>query len=277
MRHDSDVGDYARDVAEATDALRKHGLLRADHFMHLRCEICSDGVLEEFDAIADHPAVRLISLMDHTPGQRQFAKIEKYCEYYQGKHGLSDEQLEEFLQYSRDMQEKNAIPHREGLVERAQQRGFCIASHDDASAAHVDEAIEAKVTVAEFPTTEEAAAASREAGFKILMGGPNLLRGKSHSGNVSAGALAEKHLLDIVSSDYAPSSLMMAAFKLGEESTTFDLPAAIRTVTKTPAESVGLKDRGAIEVGRRADLVRVHRAERLCVARGVWREGQRVA
>jgi alpha-D-ribose 1-methylphosphonate 5-triphosphate diphosphatase len=130
-------------------------------------------------------------------------------------------------------------------------------------------------TIAEFPTTVEAARASRAHGMKVLMGAPNLLRGGSHSGNVSAGELAAEGLVDILSSDYAPSSLMLAAFKLADDCPAYDLPAAIACVTKTPAEAVGLADRGAIEVGRRADLARVYHVERLCVTRGLWREGRR--
>jgi alpha-D-ribose 1-methylphosphonate 5-triphosphate diphosphatase len=56
-----------------------------------------------------------------------------------------------------------------------------------------------------------------------------------------------------------------------------DLAAAVRSVTKTPAEAVGLSDRGELAVGKRADLLRVHVARDLPVVRSVWREGERVA
>lgn len=274
------MGDYARETLAAVSVMRDQKLLKADHYVHLRCEVCAPSVIKEFDAVADEPRLRLISIMDHTIGQRQFQREDKYREYYQGKKGMSDAEMDAHIEESRDLQKLYAEPHRAALTERARrlklERGaFAVASHDDATEAHVEENLEMGATVAEFPTTPEAARISREHGLDVLMGAPNLLRGLSHSGNVSALELAEEGLVDILSSDYAPASLMLAAFKLAEE-TDYGLPRAIRTVTKTPAEAVGLSDRGALEPGRRADIARVYRAERLCVTRSVWREGQRV-
>jgi alpha-D-ribose 1-methylphosphonate 5-triphosphate diphosphatase len=151
-----------------------------------------------------------------------------------------------------------------------------VASHDDATADHVAESRAVGATIAEFPTTMEAARASRQAGMTVLMGAPNLLRGFSHSGNVSAMDMAAEGLVDVLSSDYAPASLMLAAFKLAEDSDAYDLPRAIATVTLNPAEAVGLHDRGRIAVGARADLARVYHVERLNVVRSLWREGRRV-
>ena len=116
-----------------------------------------------------------------------------------------------------------------------------------------------------------------KAGLGVLMGAPNVMRGGSHSGNVSACALAEDGVLDILSSDYIPFSLIQSAFFLGEAVDGISLPQAVAMVSKNPAEAVGLTDRGAIEVGRRADLVRVRVDEHVPVVRTVWREGVRVA
>jgi alpha-D-ribose 1-methylphosphonate 5-triphosphate diphosphatase len=109
------------------------------------------------------------------------------------------------------------------------------------------------------------------------MGAPNVVRGGSHSGNIAAVDLAREGLLDILSSDYIPSSLLMAALQLPRHVPVIDLASAVRTVTRTPAEAVGLSDRGEIAVGKRADLIRVHVARDVPVVRSVWREGQRVA
>jgi alpha-D-ribose 1-methylphosphonate 5-triphosphate diphosphatase len=267
---------YAKEAEEAADDLRALGLLRAEHFIHLRCELTADNVIEEFDAIAGNPRVRLISVMDHTPGQRQFEDVTQYVKYYKNKRKLDEEGMAAFMKNARRLQLKNAVPNRAALGTRARAGAFAVASHDDARPEHVAESLEMGATLAEFPTTLAAARASREAGLKVIMGAPNLLRGFSHSGNVAAGTLAEDGLLDILSSDYAPASLMLAAFKLAEEVEAYDLPRAIATVSKTPAEAVGLSDRGAIEVGRRADLARVYHVERLCVVRALWREGKRV-
>lgn len=127
----------------------------------------------------------------------------------------------------------------------AHAHGCVVASHDDGTREHVAEAIGDGVAIAEFPTTEEAARLShRPEGIRVLMGAPNLVRGGSHTGNVSAEALARAGLLDILSSDYVPSSLLWAAFDLARRVPTIDLPQAVRMVTKTPAEVAGLSDRG---------------------------------
>lgn len=273
--HVDGLGHYAPAVLEAEQALSDLGLLKADHYFHLRCEISSANLVEEFDSVGADPRVRLISIMDHTPGQRQFADISKLKEYYQGKHGWSDERMDAFVDEAREMQDRWAGPNLAHLRACAEQRHFAIASHDDATEGHVADSLAAGANIAEFPTTLEAAKASRAAGLSVLMGAPNLLRGFSHSGNVSAMDLAREGLVDILSSDYAPASLMLAAFKLAEESD-YGLPAAIATVTRNPAKAVGLEDRGEIAPGQRADLARVYRAERLCVTRGVWSKGRRI-
>jgi alpha-D-ribose 1-methylphosphonate 5-triphosphate diphosphatase len=133
------------------------------------------------------------------------------------------------------------------------------------------------VAIAEFPTTVEAALASRDAGIAIMMGGPNVVRGGSHSGNVAAEDLAKVGALDILSSDYVPASLLMAAFELPRRASNVDLPAAIQTVTRAPARGTGLTDRGEIAPGLRADLVRVSRVTEAPIVRQVWREGRRVS
>ncbi len=152
-----------------------------------------------------------------------------------------------------------------------------MASHDDATAAHVEESIALGVRLAEFPTSLEAATLSHEAGLSVLMGAPNVVRGGSHSGNIAAADLARHGVLDVLSSDYVPFSLIHAPFLLADEIDTLSLPAAIAMVTSTPAKTVGLDDRGRIAPGLKADLVRVERRSDVPIVRGVWRDGRRVA
>jgi alpha-D-ribose 1-methylphosphonate 5-triphosphate diphosphatase len=140
----------------------------------------------------------------------------------------------------------------------------------------VAEAAEMGVHVAEFPTTMEAAVASREAGMKILMGAPNIVRGGSHSGNIAARDLAEAGLLDVLSSDYLPFSLLHAVFMMAREMEGVELPEALAYVSLNPAEAAGMDDRGAILPGRRADLVQVRTDSDVPLVRTVWRQGQRV-
>ena len=235
-------------------------------------------VVEDTEKLAQRSDVRLVSIMDHTPGQRQFRDPDRLRAYYRGRNaGLSDAELEQFFDQRIAYQLAYAEDNRRQLIAMAQRRAIPIASHDDTLMIHVEEAIRDAVAVGEFPTTMEAAAALHAAGIKVLMGAPNLVRGGSHSGNIATADLAAAGLLDVLSSDYVPASLLVAALRLPTLSHRLDLAAAIRTVTKTPAEAVGLTDRGEIAVGKRADLVRVYNKAAVPVARAVWRAGERIA
>lgn len=271
-----DSGDM-RAMADAISQAAAADELRAEHFLHLRCEVSSPDVLASFEAMVSYERVRVASLMDHAPGQRQFVDMKTYRTYYQGKTGMSDVVFDAFCERRVRESEEHAPGNRRTIAARCRANGITLASHDDATAAHVDESRDLGIALAEFPTTLEAARLSREAGLSVLMGAPNVVRGGSHSGNVSALDLVDIGVLDVLSSDYVPFSLIQAAFTLGDS---IGLPAAARMVTQTPAKVAGLADRGAIEPGLRADLVRVRApqtAGRPPFVRGVWREGRRVA
>src|SRR3979411_2291443 len=273
-----EVDGRAGVLAEAISSAREANLLRADHFLHLRCEIPMPSVVEEAKELIGRPDVRLMSLMDHTPGQRQFRNEAKLRDYYRGKGaGMTDAELDTLFERRFAYQKAHAATNMREIVALAHQYEIPLASHDDTTDENVVDAIRDKVSVAEFPTTMQAARGLHQAGIGILMGAPNVVRGGSHSGNIAAVDLAREGLLDILSSDYIPSSLLMAALQLPQRVTAIDVPSAIGTVTKTPAEAVGLADRGEIAIGKRADVIRVHEARGISIVRSVWREGRRVA
>lgn len=273
-----DVDGQAEILAEAISSARDAKLLRAEHFLHLRCEIPMPSVVEEAKELVGRPDVRLMSLMDHTPGQRQFRDEGKLRDYYRGKSGgLTDAELDVMFERRFFYQKTYGEANMREIVALAHSYNIPLASHDDTTEENVVDAIRDRVSVAEFPTTMEAARGLHQAGIAVLMGAPNVVRGGSHSGNIAAVDLAREGLLDIMSSDYIPSSLLMAAMQLPKHVPAIDLASAVRTVTKTAAESVGLNDRGEIVAGKRADLIRVHLAQDLPVVRSVWREGHRVA
>ncbi len=174
-----------------------------------------------------------------------------------------------------DLNRRFADVNRRALAALGRARGLPQASHDDGTLAHIEEARELGMTIAEFPTTVEAAAAARQHEMAVVMGAPNVVRGGSHSGNISAGALAAEGLLDILSSDYAPVSLLHAAFLL-HGAGGMALPEAVAKVSRNPARALGLDDRGEIAPGKRADLARVCIVNGLPVPRQVWRAGSRV-
>lgn len=271
------VSNALLDLSEAIEAAKRTGLLRADHHTHLRCEIPSRGVVEEAESYLARFDVRLMSLMDHTPGQRQFRDEEKLRTYYRGKTGLSEADLDALFDSRRARAAEIGEPNKRGLVALAHKGGIALASHDDTIEDHVAESVADRVSIAEFPTTVEAARASHAAGIAVLMGAPNVVRGGSHSGNVSAVELAEAGVLDILSSDYVPISLIQGAFGLQDVPAMGGLPGAIQTVTLKPALATGMTDRGEIAVGKRGDLVRVALVGQKPVVREVWRLGRRVA
>ena len=275
---DADLtGEDMRHLADAIEAGVTADRLRADHFIHLRCEVAAPDALETFALFEGDPRVRLASLMDHTPGQRQFTSIDHLKIYYQGKTGMSDEAFDTMVRTRQVRAAAYSTRHRREIADRCLSAGIVLASHDDATKAHVAESLDHGVTVAEFPTTFEAAEAARSGGLAILMGAPNMVRGGSHSGNVSARALMERGLLDILSSDYVPFSLLHAVFLVGLDPEGIALPAAVATVTRNPAAAAHLADRGEIAAGKRADLVQVRIDHEVPLVRSVWREGRRVS
>ena len=274
-----DGGQRPRDprpLVEAVRAAEDARALRCDHYLHLRCEVSTESVVRDFEPFVKDAALRLVSLMDHAPGQRQFVSLDKYREYNQGRYGFSDAQMKAMIEQRLADHARFGRKHRAAITSLCQKHGLRLASHDDATTAHVEEAALIGTVIAEFPTTLEAARAARVWGLGIMAGAPNLIRGGSHSGNVSATELAERGLLDILSSDYVPAAALHGAWLLHSRlgATLHD---AVATVTAIPAERVGLEDRGELVPGRRADFVRVSLFGEVPVVRGVWRLGERIA
>ena len=268
-------GEYARALATEILDLRAQGALRISHFLHLRAEICSETLVEEMAKFGPADRIGIVSLMDHTPGQRQFRDVGKLRDYVMGKRGLSDAEFDAHVESQQALRDKLGELHETTAVAEARRYGATLASHDDTTEEQVAVSAGHGVHFAEFPTTRDAARACRDRGIAVMMGAPNLIRGGSHSGNVAAHELAEAGLLDILSSDYVPSSLLTAALMLGD--LWGDMPRAVGTVTSAPAAATGLQDRGALRPGARGDVIRVARLGKASAVRGVWVQGNRVA
>ncbi len=266
------LGVMLEAIAEAEAA----GQTRAEHRLHLRCEVSHPQCLELFRELVEQPLVQLVSVMDHAPGQRQFARMEKYREYYMGKYHLSPAEMDRFVSEQLANSARHSDQQRAAIVDICRSRELALASHDDATLDHVEESAGYGMAIAEFPTTFEAAEASHARGLKVLMGAPNIVRGGSHSGNIAAADLARRGVLDILSSDYYPASLLQAALGLAEQDNGYDLPRAIATISLAPARAAGLDDRGEIAVGLRADLVQAQVHKGQPVIAQVWRQGRRV-
>jgi alpha-D-ribose 1-methylphosphonate 5-triphosphate diphosphatase len=270
----ANYGEYARQLADEILDLRAKGALQISHFLHLRAEVCSETLIAELAKFGPDDRIGIVSLMDHTPGQRQFRDLTQLRAYVCGKHGLSEHEFEAHVADQMALSAQLGAAHEAASVTEARRFGAVLASHDDTTAEQVAISAQHGAHFAEFPTTVEAARACHAHGIKVMMGAPNLIRGGSHSGNVAAHKLAEADLLDIVSSDYVPSSLLSAALLLGD--LWGDVARGIRTVTAAPAAAVGLPDRGRLDIGARGDLIRVARIAGAAALRGTWVQGRRV-
>jgi alpha-D-ribose 1-methylphosphonate 5-triphosphate diphosphatase len=277
------VGDQRRGCARRRESLleslramqraQADGLLKLDHFLHLRCEVSADEVVETLECLVDDPFVRLVSLMDHTPGQRQWTNIAKWRRNM--PRNISAVELDAIYERGTNRGIEVAASARREVARICRERGLVLASHDNTTAEHIVDAAADGATISEFPTTALAARLARSAGMYVVMGAPNVVLGGSHSGNVSARELAAEGLVDGLASDYVPASLIQACLFF-HEAMGMEIPAAVARVTATPASMVGLDNRGEIAPGLRADVAWVKAYDHMPVVRGVWREGRRV-
>ncbi len=277
---DSVRGSTWQKVLSALSACSDEQLLKADHYLHVRCELPAPNTVELFEPFVNHPRLKLLSLMDHTPGQRQWEDINQARIYFTGKKGWSHEKFEDKVLNAAKLQEQYSEPNRKYFVAFCHAHGINLASHDDTTVAHVQQAHSEGACISEFPTTLAAAQAAHTNGLLNVMGGPNVVRGGSHSGNIAAAELGRAGLLDIISSDYVPGSLLSAVNRLVQDEI-LSLPQAVSLVTFRPAQATGLTDRGLIEAGYRADLLRVRMVDlggkrSHATVRNVWREGRQI-
>jgi len=262
-------------VMEAVGKGMEQGAFRIDHRIHIRCELTGDTVLEEIAPWVDSPLVRLGSLMDHTPGQRQWRNLEDLKRYNVGSGEKTVEEHERDVVIRMEKGPVNCAKNWPLVVELFASRGIPIATHDDTTEDDVLAGVASGAVISEFPTTIEAAQAAHRHGMATIAGAPNVVRGGSHSGGVSAATLATQSLLDGLSSDYVPASLMQAVLTLVRRDG-IPLPQAMGMVTWRIADMLQLKDRGRLAQGRRADLIRFHDAQGTPIIKTVWHQGERV-
>jgi alpha-D-ribose 1-methylphosphonate 5-triphosphate diphosphatase len=256
------------------DALTHAGLLKADHFLHLRCEIPATDMLDLFDPVADHPLVRMISLMDHSPGVGQYADID-FFRRLRRQGGLDEATVERRINEMLEQRARLRDPNRRALLDRVRGTTIALASHDDRTAEEIAENAADGIRISEFPVTMEAATAAKCAGMQVIAGAPNIVRGGSHSGNVAAADLVRAGAVDAFASDYVPPSLVEAAFQCARNEG-ISLPEAVAMISDHPARMSVLSDRGRLETGLRADMVRIRLYGTLPIVRQVWRAGERV-
>jgi alpha-D-ribose 1-methylphosphonate 5-triphosphate diphosphatase len=273
---DQGRGQTFLDGVADLDALAETGVLRAEHFLHLRCELPAADMVPAMEPVADHARVRMVSLMDHSPGVGQYRDIERYVAMRRKQTQMTVEQVQDRIAFLLDQRARLRDPQRAWLLDRIRHRDLPVASHDDETPEEVRRNLADGIRISEFPVTMVAAEAARDAGVEVIAGAPNIVRGGSHSGNVSAADLVRARAADAFASDYVPASMIEAAWRAVEEAA-ITLPQAVAMIADRPARMCRLDDRGRLAPGLRADLAQIRTVQGIPVVRRVWREGSRVA
>jgi alpha-D-ribose 1-methylphosphonate 5-triphosphate diphosphatase len=271
---DAEFGVRSEDfVDQFVMALPITGSLLVRHRLHARLEVTSDRGEVAIAKLISSGTVQLVSLMDHTPGQGQYLTEQAYVDYITSTTEWSADDVAEHLVHKR----RRALDNS-GRIARtarlAQEYGIALATHDDDSAAKVEEWLALGVNISEFPTTLATALRAKEVGLAVCMGAPNVLVGRSSGGHLSALVAIQAGAVDILCADYYPRAMLAAIFKLvnGGYCT---LPYAASLVTANPARAVKMLEYGTLTEGNIADviLVRQHSASEQIV-RLVMVDGQ---
>ncbi|MDK2816892.1 MAG: alpha-D-ribose 1-methylphosphonate 5-triphosphate diphosphatase [Moorella sp. (in: firmicutes)] len=247
----------ARVIRHISELAAGPALIR--HRIHLRYEITDLSAVPLIMELLGEGKVDLLSFMDHTPGQGQFRELEKYKEWIRWSYGVEEKDVAKLLtkkKVNRDL----VLAAMRQLASKAREAGIPVASHDDDSLARITMSQELGISISEFPVNLETASLARKRGLHVCVGAPNAVRGASQAGNLSAREAVEAGAANILCSDYYPSAMLWAALRLAP--TPDALPQSVALVSANPARAVGLDGEvGALEVGRRADLVLVNLEE----------------
>lgn len=253
-------------------------LLACDWRIHARVELTDDRSVDTLTAVLGVSSrVVLISMIETTAQRSRFGTLEQTRAFYAKDWGVSEAEVEEV--FSVDEERLSQVAGRRlEVAALARQRGIVLASHDDGTPQHVEEAHALGARVAEFPLSMAAAERATQLGMHVVLGAPNALRGRSTStGNVLASDAVGAGVCDVLCSDYLPSSLLAAPLALAERGAA-PLQTAIDLVSTNPATVLGLPG-GAIEVGQplTASLRRIGPAgTRTQVGVALWRAGRLV-
>lgn len=261
--------DFAARIAHAVHDWQSHALV--DNRVHCRYEITDETGLPILKQLLSDGAMHMISMMDHTPGQGQFKDMAAYRNYLTRTYKKTADEVEVIVE-RKQAAAAGAYTRMEELAYAAHTAGIAVASHDDDSAERVDTMTGIGADISEFPITLQAAQAAKAAGMSTIFGAPNVLRGQSQSGSMKAIEAIHAGVADCLCADYAPASLLVAVFRI-VESTELELPAAVRLVSRNPAQAARLEDRGEIKVGMNADLIAVALPGKLPQVTTMWRNG----
>ena len=226
------------------------------HRFHLRIEIDNLAALDIAKEMIAAGRVHMISFMDHTPGQGQYRDLAVYADAltkYNGKE-IDTIGLEGILAYHK-MKRTLSFEQLKALAELAHAHGLPVASHDDDTPEKLAVNRALGVDISEFPVSLDTARAARAAGFSTVVGAPNILRGSSHSGNMSAAEAVRDGCVDALCSDYYPAAILHSIFAMHNQHGA-PLSEMVAKATLGPARAARIdREFGSIEAGKRADLL----------------------
>jgi alpha-D-ribose 1-methylphosphonate 5-triphosphate diphosphatase len=262
--------EFAAQVARAVHEWQPHGLV--DNRVHCRYEITDESGLPILKELLQEQSMHLISMMDHTPGQGQFKDMAAYRDYLTHTYKKTADEVNIIVERKLEAA-TGAYARMLALAEAAHAADISVASHDDDSVERITTMIGIGADISEFPINLEAAQAAKQSGMSTIFGAPNILRGKSQSGSMKAIDAIHEKLADCLCADYSPATLIVAVMRICEM-TDLSLPEALRLVSVNPAKAAKLHDRGAIEVGKRADLIAMGMPGGLPQITDVWVHGK---
>lgn len=256
-------------LALADEYERLSGMSSARHYMHIRWDTNFEPVDDILEELSRYESIGNIVFNENIPGERQFRSLEDVARKRAAANGMTMEQAMANLQ---ERIERNRKINNRPQVRHAFAGKICIGSHDDTTVQHVEEALEMGATLAEMPTTLEAARRAKELGMNVCMGAPNYYRGGSHCGNLSCVDALEQNLVDALCSDYHFPSMLGCMVKMMDAG--LDPSSAANLITLNPARIIGRDDElGSLEVGKKADLTLFEPREGFGLVREVWVDG----
>ncbi|QDF28894.1 alpha-D-ribose 1-methylphosphonate 5-triphosphate diphosphatase [Halarcobacter anaerophilus] len=241
--------DFAiKQIEEIYDANLNH--LGVDNFIHARFELSSSEAVNPLKEVISKGMVKLLSLMDHSPGQGQFKSLDSFKNYYGKYYGLDEEDIKAVIDKKMNKNEEKI----KELIEFAKEHKLTMLSHDDDCVEKLDTLLNLGVKISEFPLSLEVAKYAVNKGVATGMGAPNIVRGGSQSGNIAAIDLVKEGVCKYLCSDYHPTSMLQAVYRM-QEDTSLDLAKGFSMITSTPAKYANLHDRGKLKAGKIADII----------------------
>lgn len=243
--------EAAYDFLDGLDRVGGH--LACDTRLHLRHETYNLEAEETILGWLADGRVSLLAFNDHLPMIQEKAAKPGGLEKYADRAGMTAEYFRALVDTV--AARRDAVPPSvERLAEAALRHGVVMASHDDETPAMRQWYHDRGCTICEFPVNRATAEHGHALGNPVIMGGPNILRGGSHAGRLSAEEMLTERLCDVLTSDYYYPSLLQAVFNLVRRGVQ-SLDAAWPLVSTHPARAAGLHDRGTLAPGRRADVL----------------------